>query len=169
MPFDRIDRHILTLLQQDGRMSNSELADSVGLSPSACLRRVRALEEAGVIDRYVALLNQERIGRRMDIFVEISLSSQSNEALTAFEKAVAQSPEIMECYLMAGDADYMLRIAAADPIHFEHIHRDHLARLPGVSRMRSSFAIRAVARSTAFPLPAGPRDQHRETGTGARA
>ncbi|SDU25873.1 Lrp/AsnC family transcriptional regulator [Stappia sp. ES.058] len=158
MPFDRIDRRILTLLQSDGRISNSELADAVGLSPSACLRRVRALEESGVIERYVALLDQERIGRRMDIFVEISLNSQSNEVLTAFEEAVAQSPEIMECYLMAGDADYMLRIAAADPTHFEHIHRAHLTRLPGVSRMRSSFAIRTIAKSTAFPLP-GPRQE----------
>lgn len=169
MPFDRIDRHILTLLQSDGRISNSELADAVGLSPSACLRRVRALEDAGVIDRYVALLNQDRIGRRMDIFVEISLNSQSNEVLTAFEQAVAQSPEIMECYLMAGDADYMLRIAAADPTHFEHIHRDHLARLPGVSRMRSSFAIRTITRSTAFPLPAPSREQQRDGAPGPRA
>ena len=153
MNFDRIDRRILTLLQNDGRMANADLAEAVGLSPSACLRRVRALEAAGVIEKYVALLDQSQIGRRMDIFVEISLNSQANEVLTRFGKAVAQSPEIMECYLMAGDADYLLRIAAADPTDFERIHRDHLARLPGVSRMRSSFAIRTVARSTAFPLP----------------
>jgi DNA-binding Lrp family transcriptional regulator len=153
MIFDRIDRRILALLQEDGRMANADLADAVGLSPSACLRRVRALEDAGVIEKYVALLDQSKIGRRMDIFVEISLNSQANEVLTRFEQAVAQSPEIMECYLMAGDADYLLRIAAADPIDFERIHRDHLARLPGVSRMKSSFAIRTVARSTAFPLP----------------
>lgn len=153
MNFDRIDRRILALLQEDGRMANADLAEAVGLSPSACLRRVRALEEAGVIEKYVALLDQSQIGRRMDIFVEISLNSQANEVLTRFEKAVALSPEIMECYLMAGDADYLLRIAAADPTDFERIHRDHLARLPGVSRMKSSFAIRTVARSTAFPLP----------------
>jgi len=153
MTFDRIDRHILTLLQDNGRIANADLADAVGLSASACLRRVRALEDAGVIERYVALLDQTRIGRRMDIFVEISLTSQSNDVLSTFERAVARSPEIMECHLMAGDADYLLRIAAADPLDFERIHRDHLARLPGVSRMRSSFAIRTVTKSTAFPLP----------------
>ncbi|WP_349357618.1 Lrp/AsnC family transcriptional regulator [Stappia sp.] len=153
MTFDRIDRHILTLLQENGRIANADLAEAVGLSASACLRRVRALEDAGVIERYVALLDQTRIGRRMDIFVEISLTSQSNDVLSAFERAVARSPEIMECHLMAGDADYLLRIAAADPLDFERIHRDHLARLPGVSRMRSSFAIRTVTKSTAFPLP----------------
>jgi len=150
---DRIDRHILSLLQVDGRIANADLADAVGLSASACLRRVRMLEDSGVIDRYVALLDQTRIGRRMNIFVEISLTSQSNEVLTRFEQAVARSPEIMECHLMAGDADYLLRITAADPIDFERIHRDHLARLPGVSRMRSSFAIRTISRSTAYPLP----------------
>ncbi|MCA1298907.1 Lrp/AsnC family transcriptional regulator [Stappia indica] len=157
MPLDRIDRRILERLQRDGRIANADLAEVVGLSASACLRRVRALEEAGIIDRYVALLDQSKIGRRMDIFVEISLKSQSNETLSAFEEAVARSTEIMECHLMAGDADYLLRIAAADPVDFERIHRDHLARLPGVSRMRTSFAIRAVSKNTAFPLPeAGP-------------
>ncbi|WP_067217190.1 Lrp/AsnC family transcriptional regulator [Stappia indica] len=150
---DRIDRHILALLQVDGRIANADLAEAVGLSASACLRRVRMLEESGVIDRYVALLDQARIGRRMNIFVEISLTSQSNDVLTRFEQAVARSPEIMECHLMAGDADYLLRITAADPTDFERIHRDHLARLPGVSRMRSSFAIRTITRSTAYPLP----------------
>ena len=110
---DRIDRHILALLQVDGRIANADLADAVGLSASACLRRVRMLEDSGVIDRYVALLDQTRIGRRMNIFVEISLTSQSNDVLTRFEQAVARSPEIMECHLMAGDADYLLRITAA--------------------------------------------------------
>ena len=151
--FDRIDRQILARLQRDGRIANADLADAVGLSPSACLRRVRALEDAGVIERYVALLDQSRVGRNMDIFVEISLTSQSSEVLAAFEAAVAKSPEIMECHLMAGDADYLLKIAAADPLDFERIHRDHLTRLPGVSRMRSSFSIRTITKSTAFPLP----------------
>jgi DNA-binding Lrp family transcriptional regulator len=152
--FDRIDRRILDELQRDGRIANADLADKVGLSPSACLRRVRALEESGVIDSYVALLDQSRIGRSLEIFVEISLTAQTSEALTRFEEAVARSHEIMECHLMAGDADYLLRIAAADPIDFERIHRDHLTRLPGVSRMRSSFAIRTVSRKTAFPIRA---------------
>ena len=153
MTFDRIDRRILNELQQDGRIANADLAEKIGLSPSACLRRVRALEESGVIDSYVALLDQTRIGRSLEIFVEISLTAQTSEALTRFEDAVARSPEIMECHLMAGDADYLLRIAAADPMDFERIHRDHLTRLPGVSRMRSSFAIRTVSRKTAFAIP----------------
>lgn len=152
MKLDRLDRRILSVLQEDGRIANADLAERVGLSPSACLRRVRMLEEAGVIDRYVALLDQHKISRRMDIFVEISLTSQASEVLEAFERAVARSSEIMECYLMAGDADYILRIAAADPGDFERIHRDHLSRLPGVTRMRSSFAIRTVTRKTAFVL-----------------
>ncbi len=152
MTFDRIDRRILNELQRDGRIANADLAEKVGLSPSACLRRVRALEESGVIDSYVALLDQSRIGRSLEIFVEISLTAQTSEALSRFEDAVARSQEIMECHLMAGDADYLLRIAAADPVDFERIHRDHLTRLPGVSRMRSSFAIRTVSRKTAFPI-----------------
>ncbi|OKL45344.1 Lrp/AsnC family transcriptional regulator [Pseudovibrio exalbescens] len=152
MKIDRIDLQILKQLQFDGRIPNSELANRVGLSPSACLRRVRALETSGIIDRYVALLNPTKIGRSMSVFVEISLASQSEEALQAFEKAVAASPEIIECHLMGGDADYLLRIAAEDPTDFERIHRDHLTRLPGVARMRSSFAIRSVKQSTAFPI-----------------
>lgn len=152
MKLDRIDRRILDVLQGDGRIANADLAERVGLSPSACLRRMRALEEAGVINRYVALLDQRKLGRRMDVFVEIALVGQSNEILEGFEKAVARSPEIMECFLMAGDADYLLRVTAADPGDFERIHREELARLPGVLRMKSSFAIRPIVRKTAFPL-----------------
>ena len=142
----------LTRFRRESRFANADLAEKIGLSPSACLRRVRALEESGVIDSYVALLDQSRIGRSLEIFVEISLTAQTSEALSRFEDAVARSQEIMECHLMAGDADYLLRIAAADPVDFERIHRDHLTRLPGVSRMRSSFAIRTVSRKTAFPI-----------------
>ncbi|MEJ8474774.1 Lrp/AsnC family transcriptional regulator [Roseibium algae] len=152
MKLDSLDRKILDVLQDDGRIANADLADRVGLSPSACLRRMRALEEAGVIDKYVALLDQRKLGRRMDVFVEISLVGQSNEVLENFERAVARSSEIMECYLMAGDADYILRLTAADPTDFERIHREHLARLPGVLRMKSSFAIRPIVRKTAFPM-----------------
>ena len=152
MKLDPLDRKILAVLQEEGRIANADLAVKVGLSASATLRRMRALEEAGVIEKYVALLNQRKIGRRMDIFVEISLSSQSEEVLENFERAVARSSEILECFLMAGDADYLLRLAAADPTDFERIHRDQLARLPGVLRMKSSFAIRPVIRRSAFPL-----------------
>ena len=152
MKLDRLDRRILQELQRDGRIANADLAEKVGLSPSTCLRRVRALEEVGIIDKYVALLDQRKLGRRMDVFVEISLTGQSNEVLENFEKAVARSSEIMECYLMAGDADYLLRVTAADPTDFERIHREELARLPGVLRMKSSFAIRPIMRKTAFPM-----------------
>jgi len=152
LKLDVIDRRILTVLQKDGRIANADLAEKVGLSPSACLRRMRALEDSGIIAQYVALLDQTKLGRRMDVFVEISLIGQSNEVLEAFERAVARSNEIMECYLMAGDADYILRVAAEDPIDFERIHREELARLPGVVRMKSSFAIRPIVRRTALPL-----------------
>jgi len=149
---DRLDKKILNALQADGRIANADLAEKVGLSASACLRRMRALENAGIIDKYVALLNQKTLGRHMDVFVEISLTGQSKETLENFERAVARSEEIMECFLMAGDADYILRLSARDPIDFERIHRDHLAQLPGVLRMKSSFAIRPIVRRTAIPL-----------------
>ncbi|MBN9671482.1 Lrp/AsnC family transcriptional regulator [Roseibium aggregatum] len=155
MTLDRIDRKILDILQRDGRIANADLADKVGLSASACLRRVRTLEEAGIIERYVALLDQRKLGRLMDVFVEISLTGQSQETLENFERAVARSSEIMECFLMAGDADYILHLTAEDPLDFERIHRDHLARLPGVLRMKSSFAIRPIVRRTAIPLDGG--------------
>ncbi|WP_068085805.1 Lrp/AsnC family transcriptional regulator [Polycladidibacter stylochi] len=152
MKLDRIDKKILKQLQQDGRMPNAELANCVGLSPSACLRRLRNLEDNGVIERYAAILSPQKIGRNMSVFVEISLSSQSEEALAKFEKAVANSSEIIECHLMGGDADYLLRIAAANPEDFERIHRDHLTRLPGVAKMRSSFAIRSIKNQHALPI-----------------
>ncbi|WP_150526113.1 Lrp/AsnC family transcriptional regulator [Roseibium sediminis] len=152
MKLDVIDRRILQVLQKEGRIANADLADKVGLSASACLRRMRALEESGIIASYVALLDQTKLGRRMDVFVEISLVGQSNEILEAFEKAVVRASEVMDCFLMAGDADYMLRVTAADPLDFERIHREQLARLPGVLRMKTSFAIRPIVRTTAFPM-----------------
>ncbi|GGB36357.1 AsnC family transcriptional regulator [Roseibium aquae] len=155
MKLDVIDRRILEVLQRDGRIANADLAERIGLSPSACLRRLRTLEESGYISGYVALLDQTKLGRRMDVFVEISLAGQSKEILEAFERAVARSTEIMECHLMAGDADYLLKVTAADPVDFDRIHREELARLPGVVRMKSSFAIRPIVRRTALPLNTG--------------
>lgn len=152
MALDATDRRILTILQSDGRISNADLAEKINLSPSACFRRVKQLEENGVIERYVTLLNQGKIGKPVNIYVEISLHSQSIDALTAFEAAVTGSTEIRECNLMAGDADYILKVSARDAADFERIHRDHLAKLPGVSRMRSSFAIRQVVNRTDFDL-----------------
>ena len=150
---DRIDRRILELLQAEGRISNAELAERVHLSPSACLRRVRQLEESGLIEGYRALLRPEALGRGGTVFVEISLTHQSEEMLNAFEQAVVDLPEVMECYLMAGDADYMLRVITADASDYERIHRTQLTRLPGVARIRTLFTLRTVTRRTAIPLP----------------
>jgi Lrp/AsnC family transcriptional regulator, leucine-responsive regulatory protein len=133
-------------------MTNAALAERVHLSPSACLRRVRRLEDEGVIEGYVMLVDQGAVGRPTNIFVEITLHSQSEEALDAFEQAVAACPDVMECYLMSGDADYLLRVAAADTADYERIHRTHLARLPGVARIRTSFALRTVCKKTALPV-----------------
>jgi Lrp/AsnC family leucine-responsive transcriptional regulator len=149
---DAIDRRILTELQADGRMTNADLAERVHLSQSACLRRVRRLEAEGVIGGYVMLIDPAAIGRPTDVFVEITLAGQSEEALDAFEAAVRGCAEVMECHLMAGQADYLLRVAAADAQDFERIHRTHLSRLPGVARMRSNFALRTVSKKTAFDL-----------------
>ncbi len=149
---DATDHAILAHLQQDGRMTNADLAERVHLSPSAVLRRVRRLEEAGVIDRYVMLVNPAAIGRPTSVFVEISLRSQQEDVLDAFEAAVVHIPEVMSCHLMAGAADYLVHVVCADVADYERIHRAHLAQLPGISQLQSSFAIRTVAERTAYSL-----------------
>ena len=149
---DRIDRAILAALQSDGRLSNAQLSEKVNLSPSACHRRVRALEETGLIRGYVALLDPRKLGRPVTVFVEITLSGQADELLEAFETAVARIPDVLECHLMAGTADYLLKVVARDSEDFAQIHRRHLARLPGVQTMQSSFALRTVRRTTALPI-----------------
>ena len=149
---DATDRTLLTRLQRDGRITNSALAESVHLSPSACLRRVRRLESEGVIAGYVALLEREAIGFGTTVFVEISLTGQQEELLDAFEAAVAMVPEVMSCHLMAGNADYLLKVVVADVADYERIHRNYVARLPGVAQVRSSFALRAVKETTAIEL-----------------
>ena len=151
--FDRTDRAILETLQRNGRTSNVDLAAAVHLSESACLRRVRQLEESGVIGRYAMLVDQAKVGYPTDVFVQISLSRQQGEDLARFEEAVAHVPEIMECHLMTGDADYLLRVIAADAADFERIHTRHLTRLPGVARVHSSFALRRVVKKTEIPIP----------------
>jgi len=148
---DSVDRAILDLLQEDGRLANVDLADAVNLSPSACLRRVRRLEEEGFINQYVALINPSRVGMGTNVFVEITLSSQAEDALDAFEIAVTKRPEIMSCHLMAGDFDYLLRVVIDDVADYEALHRTHLAQLPGVARLVSSFALRPVCDRTAYP------------------
>lgn len=149
---DATDRRILDLLQRNGRMSNVELAEAIHLSPSAALRRVRRLEDAGVIDRYVALLDKRSIGLPTSVHVEISLSSQREEVLDEFEAAVLEIPEVMSCYLMAGAADYLVHVVCADVADYERIHRSQIALLPGVTRLRSNFAIRTVVERTAYEL-----------------
>lgn len=149
---DRYDRLILEALQQDGRISNKDLAGRVNLSESACLRRVRGLEEEGMIERYVAMVNQARAGMPGDVLVHIGLHREEQSELAAFEEAVRNIPEVMECYLMTGEFDYLLRVVVADMADFERIHKEELTRLPGVARVNSSVAIRKVLKRTALPL-----------------
>jgi Lrp/AsnC family transcriptional regulator, leucine-responsive regulatory protein len=152
MDLDRVDRAILRYLQQDARLTNAALAEKVSLSESACLRRVRALEEAGLIEGYSALLNQAKAGFPVNVFVNITLDRQQQAGLEAFETAVRKVPEIMECYLMTGDYDYLLRVVVADLADFERVHNHHLTRLPNVTRVHSSFAVRTVQKSRVLPL-----------------
>ena len=149
---DKVDLQILRALQHDGRLSNVELAQHVHLSESATLRRVRALEEAGYITRYVALLSAQKTGFPTNVFVNITLHRQDQADLQAFEEAVRKVPEVMECYLMTGDADYLLRVVVSDIPAYERFVMDHLTRLPGVASIRSSFALKQVKYRTALPL-----------------
>jgi Lrp/AsnC family leucine-responsive transcriptional regulator len=149
---DKTDRQILRALQHDGRLSNVELAQAIHLSESATLRRVRALEEAGLITRYVALLSAQKTGFPANVFVNITLHRQDQDDLQAFEEAVRKVPEVMECYLMTGESDYLVRVACRDATDFERLHSQHLTRLPGVARVQSSFALRVVRRTTELPI-----------------
>jgi DNA-binding Lrp family transcriptional regulator len=152
MKLDRLDRKVLTELQRNGRISNVDLAAKVNLSESACLRRVRALEQAGLIESYVALLNQKRVGLGGTVFVHIALRREEQSDLAAFEAAIQKVPEIMECYLMTGEFDYLLRLVVSDMADFERLHNDALTRLPGVARVNSSVAIRTVRKTTVLPV-----------------
>ncbi|MEE8078398.1 MAG: Lrp/AsnC family transcriptional regulator [Pseudomonadales bacterium] len=152
MPLDRYDRAILAELQRDGRISNVQLAGLVNLSESACLRRVRALEQTGLIERYVALLNQKEARLSGTVFVHIALRREEQSELAAFEAAVQNIPEVMECYLMTGEFDYLLRVVISDMADFERLHNEALTRLPGVARVNSSVAIRTVRKTTELPL-----------------
>ena len=152
MSLDKFDKAILNLLQKDGRISNVQLANAVSLSESACLRRVRALEEGGLIEGYVALLNQKQAGLSGDVFVHIALHREEQSELAAFESAVQSIPEVMECYLMTGEFDYLLRVVVSDMADFERLHKESLTRLPGVARVNSSVAIRTVRKTTELPL-----------------
>ncbi len=149
---DHHDRAILGILQTDASVANATLADRVGLSASACLRRVQRLERDGVIARVVALLDARAIGRATTVFIEVTLDSQREEVLGAFERAAAGCPDILECHLMAGDFDYLLRIAVNGPQEYERLHKQELSRLPHVVRIKSSFALRTVVKRTDYPL-----------------
>ena len=149
---DRIDRAILHEVQLDGRLSNTALAERVNLSESACLRRLRRLEESGMVRGYVGLVDQSKAGFPDNVFVRITLHSQQQDDLAAFERHVRDLPEVMECYLMSGDADYLLRVVVADARDYERVHSQHLTRLPGVARVHSSFALRTVAKKTGVPV-----------------
>ncbi len=149
---DRYDRAILRELQLDARITNAALAERVSLSDSACLRRVRALEASGLIQGYTTVIDQHRAGYPVNVFVSITLDRQSQPGLEAFEKAVRRIPEVMECYLMTGEHDYLLRIVVADLDDFERVHSQHLTRLPSVVRVQSSFAMRTVTRSALLPV-----------------
>jgi DNA-binding Lrp family transcriptional regulator len=149
---DDTDRRILNVLQKQGRISNADLAERVNLSASACHRRVQRLEDEGWIKDYVAMLDPRKVNVPATIFVEITLSAQADEVLEAFEKAVARIPDVLECHLMAGSADYILKVVAENTDDFARIHRQYLTRLPGVAQMQSSFALRTVFKTTALPL-----------------
>ncbi|CAN0408401.1 unnamed protein product [Discosporangium mesarthrocarpum] len=152
MDLDMIDNRILDQLQRNGRISNVELAAAVGLSPSPCLRRVRELESAGIIDRYAAILDQRAAGHALSVFVQVTLERQVETALEAFERVIAERPEVMECYLMTGDSDYLLRIVVPDVAAYEAFLKNHLTRIAGVSSIKSSFALNRVKYETALPL-----------------
>jgi DNA-binding Lrp family transcriptional regulator len=150
--FDEIDQKILQLLQENARMSNVDLADRVGLSPPPCLRRVSSLEQAGVIRKYVALLNPAAVDLSVTVFVQISLDLQVHKRLEIFENTIMKRPEIVECYLMTGDADYLLRVVVPDIAAYERFLLESLTHIEGVASIKSSFALKQIKYSTALPL-----------------
>ncbi len=149
---DVFDRKLLTLLQRSGRISYVDMAQAVNLSESACLRRVRALEEAGVISRYAAMIDERTVGLPLSVFVTVTLSSQAEATLSAFEKAIANVREVAECYLMTGGSDYLLRLVVRDVDDLERVHAQELTRIPGVVRVSSSIALRTVVKRAELPL-----------------
>ena len=150
---DAIDWKILTALQDNARIANVDLAKKVHLSPSPCLVRVRKLEESGLICRYVVLLDQIALGLTVSVFIQVRLEKQIETALKTFERAIAERPEVMECYLMTGNSDYLIRVVMRDVQALERFIVDFLSRVPGVDNIQSSFALKQVKYKTALPLP----------------
>ena len=159
---DGTDRRILARLQEDARISIVDLAEAVSLSPSPCLSRVRALEQRGLISRYVALLDPLKLGLTVSVFIQVSLEKQMRNALDSFESAVLARDEVMECYLMTGESDYLLRVVVPDVQSLERFIVDYLAKIPGVASIKSSFALKQVKYKTALPLPQPQRGRRRE-------
>ena len=153
MKLDTTDIRILNELQNDSSHSNVELAKRVHLSPSPCLMRVKALKDKGVIRNYVALANPKALGLGLNVFISISLKEQSKEALAKFEKRISEHDEVMECYLMTGDSDYLIRVAVADMDALEKFILEQLTPIAGIEKIRSSFALKQVRYKTALPLP----------------
>lgn len=156
LKLDEIDYAVLRHLQEHARISNVELADRVGLSPAPCLRRVQALERTGVIRKYVALLNPKAVAQDVTLFVQISLDLQIGGRLDSFEQRIMQRPEVLECYLMTGDSDYLLRVVVPDVAAYERFLKEALTQIDGVVGIKSSFALRQIKYSTALPLPGTP-------------
>jgi len=152
MKLDKLDRELLRLLQADGRLTNAELAQRIGLSASAAFRRLQRLEQCGVIAGYSATLDGEAIGKPTTVFIEVTLASQVSTALDAFERAVAACDDVLECHLMSGDFDYLLRVAVADMRDYERVHRQRVAAFPHVARIRTAFAMRAVVARRGYAL-----------------
>ena len=152
MELDSLDVQILGLLQQNGALTNVELAQAVGLSPSPCLARVKALRRAGVIDRYVALVKPQAVGLNLSVFINISLKAQTKTAIEAFERQIALHDEVMECYLMTGESDYLIRVALPDIQALERFILDQLTPIPGIEKIRTSFSLKQVRYKTALPL-----------------
>jgi Lrp/AsnC family leucine-responsive transcriptional regulator len=146
---DEFDHKILVELERDGVLTSAALAERVGLSPSACHRRVKAMEAAGVIEGYAAILSEKALGRSATVFVAVTLDNQRADTMAAFERAVATCREVQDCHLMTGESDYLLRIVIADDDRYERVHRETLSKLPGVRRLVSNFTIRTVFRRAA--------------------
>ena len=150
---DRIDKHILSLMQANGRISNLELADAVGLSPTPCSRRVKRLEESGLIDGYVTLLNAQALGLNLTAIIGISMDRHTPDRFEQFEKAIVNMPEVIECNIVTGQAaDFLLKVVVKDMQHYEKFLLGNLTRLTGVSGVHSSFVLRQMVKKTALPL-----------------
>ncbi|MCB1549222.1 MAG: Lrp/AsnC family transcriptional regulator [Hyphomicrobiaceae bacterium] len=154
MSLDDIDRRLLAVLQENGRLTATEIAERIGLTTSPCLRRIRLLEEAGIIRGYAALVDQRKVGLPVSVFVSVKLEKQREEAMTRFEEAIRRYPEVVECYLMTGSRDYLLRVVTSDLTAYERFLKSTLTRIDGVASIESSFALAQVKHSTVLPVAA---------------